>query len=570
MALYHFSAYIVGRKEERHSSAVRLAAYQSRAKLTQDRTSFDPPNSDYHHDWTRKGGLVHEEIVAPKTAPEWAHDRERLWNAAHQAEKRKDSQLARWFDVALPSELSHQQRVQLVRGFVHERYVKKGLVADFAIHAPEEGNNHHAHFLISTRELKGDGFAPTKHPEMRGMIMTLKKQLVEEREAWADHVNRAYERANLPHRVDHRSYADRLIDRKPTVHMGYQACKLENSGQPSRAADRNKEILRQNAEIAERARKALETAQVKAVIPHTGPPRRPITPVFNYRNDPVSRNRFEAAIHRRHWDELTKLQNREALHLLDLGRKQQPQKVELQADQERRNGAFRRTIVAEVEAIERRLQNKGTTRFFRDIFGFTRRDERQMHLHIKTLAGVAMREKEEMRALETEHANQRIRVMERYAKLRAKLEETQAYRKAKRAENLNTMSDRDDRRLKQELEKAQGHMKSQTERPPPKPVPTLQPARPKAAGRDLMSPTSEDAYNRKVQEWAKTPESKRFTGIEPKARDDFSQAPEKGDFWNDHKREQRVETISKEWLRSAENRINTPRENNYGNDRDRE
>ncbi|MET3414804.1 MobA/MobL family protein [Methylobacterium sp. 1030] len=619
MALYHFSAYIVGRKEKHRNSAVRTAAYQSRARLIQEPTKFDPPNPEdprkppnYDHDFRHKGGLVHEEIVAPKTAPEWAHDRERLWNAAHQAEKRKDSQIARWFDVALPAELSHQQRVQLVRGFVYDHFVKRGLVADFAIHAPEEGNNHHAHFLISTRQLKGDGFAKTKHPDFRGNKAMLREQLKNiTRPAWAEHVNAAYERANLPHRVDHRSFADRMIDRRATVHMGYNAIKREREGKGSTIGDRNRAIIKMNAQEAELSRAKLELEAKRTLdrvpVKTKSPERRPVAAVFAYRADPAPATKRERAWAQRDWERVLDLKRREDLALLDLDRKLHPQTHALEADQKERNGRFRNNVLADIEAIERRLSNTGTTRFFRNVFGLNRRDEQQKELHQLTLAALAKREAEERHALAADHERQKLALMGRYARLREKLETKLALEKETRNRNRGAMSERKDK-FEQARDHAQGRRASQTERPPPKPVPAPQPTPPYGAKGPLFPPTPGHIMEQKIEAAMNTPEGRKAAGLEdPRAREDFTRQaqtpvpdprpadkpgaepgkqwrkvdvepfaqPERMDWWNDHKRsDQAPQTITREWWKAAEAapapKAEPGRENDQGRGRERE
>ena len=108
-----------------------------------------------------RGGVDHVETLAPANAPAWVQDRAALWNAVEAAETRKNSQVAREIRVALPVELDHGQRVELVREFCQREFVARGMVADIALHAPgREGDdrNHHAHILLTTREIGPEGF----------------------------------------------------------------------------------------------------------------------------------------------------------------------------------------------------------------------------------------------------------------------------------------------------------------------------------------------------------------------------------------------------------------------------
>ncbi|WP_064503579.1 MobQ family relaxase, partial [Paracoccus sp. 228] len=144
----------------------------------------------------------HSEILAPEHAPDWARDRSALWNAVEQIERRKDAQVSREVRVALPSELTPEQNRDLVRGFVQAEFVSRGMVADIALHAPgREGDqrNHHAHIMLTTREIGPEGFT-TKNRDWNA-----KELLVDWRSSWAEHVNQTLERCNVHERVDHRT-----------------------------------------------------------------------------------------------------------------------------------------------------------------------------------------------------------------------------------------------------------------------------------------------------------------------------------------------------------------------------
>ena len=112
-------------------------------------------------DFRRHLGVVYTDILTPYNAPDWMRDRAQLWNAVEKAEKRKDSQLARSLDIALPHELSLDLNIELLRGFVQEQWVDKGMIADIAIHLPGRTGdirNVHAHIALTTREITGSGF----------------------------------------------------------------------------------------------------------------------------------------------------------------------------------------------------------------------------------------------------------------------------------------------------------------------------------------------------------------------------------------------------------------------------
>lgn len=234
MAIFHFSAKVVSRGKGQ--SSVAKAAYNSRAQLTNERTGEA-------HDYTRAEGLVFSGIFAPKDAPDWVHDRERLWSEVEATEKRKDAQLAREVEIALPHELTDEQRRQLITDFTRENFVRQGMVADVAIHAPDrEGDtrNHHAHILLTMREIGPDGFGP----KMRKL--NSKAQLQEWRQNWERTANRYLERYGHEARIDHRSLTDQGIDREPTEHLGPAASEHEREGKQTERGDINREIEERN------------------------------------------------------------------------------------------------------------------------------------------------------------------------------------------------------------------------------------------------------------------------------------------------------------------------------------
>lgn len=149
MAIYHLKAKVISRGCGR--SAVAAAAYMSCSRLYNDYDGIE-------HDYTKKHDLVHQEILLPPTAPtEWA-DREKLWNAAEEAEKTKDSRLAREFVAALPVELSKEDWIELLRQYIRDNFVSEGMCADFSIHDPAPpGHNPHVHIILTVRPLDENG-----------------------------------------------------------------------------------------------------------------------------------------------------------------------------------------------------------------------------------------------------------------------------------------------------------------------------------------------------------------------------------------------------------------------------
>jgi ATP-dependent exoDNAse (exonuclease V) alpha subunit len=224
VAIYHLSVKIHSRSSG--MNAVAGAAYRAGEALEDERTGEV-------HDYTRRGAVDHTEILAPDDAPACAQDRGRLWNHVEAAEMRSNSQVAREIVVALPQELAADQQRELVRGFVTEQCVRRGMVADVAYH--DGGTrNPHAHVLLTTRRIGSDGFAA------KDRSWNDRAVLQEWREEWAAAANRALERAQSPERVDHRSLVDQReaalergdsaaaasLDRSPDTRLG-RACHQE-------------------------------------------------------------------------------------------------------------------------------------------------------------------------------------------------------------------------------------------------------------------------------------------------------------------------------------------------------
>ena len=252
MADYRLSANIISRGKGK--SSVASAAYRSASRLVDERTGEA-------HDYTRKQGVIHTEVMTPKGTPEWMHDRAQLWNAIEAIERRKDAQLSREIQLSLPHELSPEQRLELVRDFVQEQFVNHGMIADVAIHVPSrEGDdrNHHAHVMLSMRELTGNGFGK------KNRDWNSPDTLANWREQWAHHQNRELERHGHEARVDHRSYEAQGIDREPTQHLGPVANDMELQGKDSRIGNENREIEKRNSDRARNLSELSHFSSVKA------------------------------------------------------------------------------------------------------------------------------------------------------------------------------------------------------------------------------------------------------------------------------------------------------------------
>ena len=241
------------------------AAYRSGEKLVNEWDGMT-------HDYTRKGGVVHTEIMLPSHAPPEFQDRSTLWNSVEQIEKSSDAQLAREIEVALPVELSRAEQLALVRSFVKDNFVDAGMCADFAIHDKGTGNPH-AHIMLTIRPIREDGKWGAKCrkvydldgqgqriPDGKGGWKNHREDTTDWnqrgnaekwRAAWAAYTNRALEAAGRPERIDHRSYKRQGVDKIPTVHMGPAASQMERRGIATEKGNINREIAADNKLLKE-------------------------------------------------------------------------------------------------------------------------------------------------------------------------------------------------------------------------------------------------------------------------------------------------------------------------------
>ena len=263
IAIYHCSIKIVSRGKGK--SAVAAAAYRSGEKLTNEWDGLT-------HDYTKKGGVVHSEILLPAHAPPAFSDRSTLWNSVELSEKSNNAQLAREVEIALPVELSREEQTRLVREYCSSQFVSKGMIADFNLH-DTGGGNPHAHILLTMRPLdeKGSWLPKSKKEYVldengekirlpSGRYKTRKVDLVDWnnrenaevwRRAWADLANEFLAQNNRPERIDHRSYERQGIDQIPTVHVGVSATQMEKKGIVTERGELNRNIKAANRILRE-------------------------------------------------------------------------------------------------------------------------------------------------------------------------------------------------------------------------------------------------------------------------------------------------------------------------------
>ena len=255
IAIFHCSIKIISRGKGK--SAVAAAAYRSGETITNEYDGIT-------HDYTRKGGIVHTEILLSDHAPREYADRSVLWNAVEKVEKAKNSQLAREIEIALPAELTREENISLVRMFVKEQFVSTGMCADMCIH-DNGGGNPHAHIMLTMRPILEDGNWGDKQRKEYilnahgGRIYDAKKRQYkcksepttdwneqtkaeDWRKAWAAYANTALRIGGHAAAVDHRSYKRQGIEQIPTIHLGAAASQMERRGVRTARGNINHEI----------------------------------------------------------------------------------------------------------------------------------------------------------------------------------------------------------------------------------------------------------------------------------------------------------------------------------------
>jgi ATP-dependent exoDNAse (exonuclease V) alpha subunit len=271
MALYFLNMKTFGRSDG--GSAPSAAAYRSGERIRDERTGRT-------YDHTDRQDVMHKEILLPArvAGPDmgWAADRSSLWNAAEAAEKRKDARVAREYLLAVPSELTHPQQVNVVRGFAQDLADRYGFAVDVALHAPRnflgsDPRNFHAHLLATTREVSRGGLGRKTTLDLNGerrLQLGLGagiKELFYARQRWAEVANLALESAHVDARIDHRSLAAQGITREPKLWIPRVPYEIERRGGRSAVAEQIRkdhrarlEPDRQRAGSEDIARQAIE------------------------------------------------------------------------------------------------------------------------------------------------------------------------------------------------------------------------------------------------------------------------------------------------------------------------
>lgn len=192
MAIFHLSFNML--KRSAGKSSCYLAAYNARERIEDIRTGDV-------YDYSYRSDLFHHCILAPEHTPfNIVENSAVLWNEIEKIEKRKDAQLSRYFDIAIPVELYNDAKIALVKNYCKRNFVSKGMIADISFH-DLDGHNPHAHVMLTLREITPDGFGNKNRSWNEHDLMD------EWRASWSKMSNRALERAGSKSRMDHRSLA---------------------------------------------------------------------------------------------------------------------------------------------------------------------------------------------------------------------------------------------------------------------------------------------------------------------------------------------------------------------------
>jgi len=232
------------------------------------------------HNYTRKSGIVHKEIILPDNAPADFADRSVLWNSVEQIDRNSNAQLAREIEFALPVELNMEQNIALAREYVKKHFTDKGMIADICIHDKQDGNPH-CHVMLSLRPLNENGTwgaksrkeyildhngerirLPNKISKSGAEILGEWKsrkvnatdwndntKAEEWRKGWADTANATFERLDMTERIDHRSYERQGNGLTPTIHLSHVAHRMEQRGIRTEKGDYNRRVHSLNSEI---------------------------------------------------------------------------------------------------------------------------------------------------------------------------------------------------------------------------------------------------------------------------------------------------------------------------------
>ena len=260
MAIYHNSVSVIKRSAGR--SAVAAAAYRSGNKLTDERTGLI-------HNYRRKTGVDYSVILTPINA-DWITDRQQLWNRVEAAERRCDARLAKEITLAIPVELSRDDKIALVSEYIQKNFVDSGMIADINFHGLDS-NNPHCHIMVTTRDLKVDdkGEVTFGNKNRSWDDWNHTDLLVKNREDWAKLSNQYLVNAGYPDiQIDHCSNANRGIETLPQIHLGFHVAAMRKKGLATERGDEYNRILIANDNICEKLEKIYESEAATRDLEH--------------------------------------------------------------------------------------------------------------------------------------------------------------------------------------------------------------------------------------------------------------------------------------------------------------
>jgi len=280
MAIYHYHFQIIGRKSGR--SVVASVAYRAGEKIKNEYDGritnaiayrsgeiIDNQQDDKTFDYTHKRGIVYTEILLPENAPREYFDLSTFCNAIEMKEKRRDAQLVRECEISLPVEFNTDEQIELVRDYIQNKFVDKGVCAHISIHDKKDGNPH-AHVILTMRDVDENGFGK-RRAEEQGVNGYMKRhqRIKEWRKEWADVCNKHLEMKGFSVRIDHRTLEAQGIDREPKKYMGLNY-KHKKSLEMTERLRGEGELLLTNPEIKKIKRQIerLEAVKTKLAINH--------------------------------------------------------------------------------------------------------------------------------------------------------------------------------------------------------------------------------------------------------------------------------------------------------------
>ena len=258
MAIFYSRVSTIGKSK--NMSAVKAAAYRSGESLTRDLTGETA-------DYTRKQGIIHTEIIAPKGSPAWTSERALLWNKVEATETRNNARYARELILALPYEISEQENIEMVREYVKRNITPIGMIADIAIHTPDDGRegidqrNIHAHIMLTDRPLDGEEFAAKKNEDWNK-----KKLILNWRKDWERTINQVLEENGIEERVDCRSYKEQGSEKIPQIKEGKYTTVKRRRGKLTDKAEYNELVKQANDILNQIEEERKKEAEIKQAL----------------------------------------------------------------------------------------------------------------------------------------------------------------------------------------------------------------------------------------------------------------------------------------------------------------